>query len=146
MTTTQKLQCLMEKILHIGRIDWKVLFQVMISIYGMWYFMVTNIQWMQKETRSILLSAISKMEYEKITNKDTAHDIFESLRMSHEGNAQVKETKALALIQKYEEFNMEEGESIEAMFSRFQTLTAGLRVLDKGYTKADHVKKDHQKF
>src|SRR3954463_13585999 len=27
------------------------------------------------------------------------------------------------------------------MFSRFQTLTAGLRVLDKGYTKADHVKK-----
>src|SRR4051812_29607821 len=27
------------------------------------------------------------------------------------------------------------------MFSRFQTLTAGLGVLDKGYTKADHVKK-----
>src|SRR4051812_1522757 len=27
------------------------------------------------------------------------------------------------------------------MFSRFQTLTAGLRVLDKGYTKAGHVKK-----
>src|SRR4051812_29030125 len=36
---------------------------------------------------------------------------------------------------------MEEDENIEAMFSRFQTLTAGLRVLDKGYTKADHVKK-----
>ena len=36
---------------------------------------------------------------------------------------------------------MEENESIEAMFSRFQTLTTGLRVLDKGYTKADHVKK-----
>src|ERR1044072_1139404 len=36
---------------------------------------------------------------------------------------------------------MEEGESIEAMFSRFQTLTAGLRVLDKGYTNSDHVKK-----
>ena len=27
------------------------------------------------------------------------------------------------------------------MFSRFQTLTAGLRVLNKGYTNADHVKK-----
>src|ERR1051325_11175522 len=36
---------------------------------------------------------------------------------------------------------MEEIESIEKMFSRFQTLTIGLRVLDKGYTKADHVKK-----
>ena len=27
------------------------------------------------------------------------------------------------------------------MFSRFQTLIAGLIVLNKGYTKADHVKK-----
>ena len=61
--------------------------------------------------------------------------------MSHEGNAQVKETKALALIQKYEAFKVEENESIEETFSRFQTLTVGLRVLDKGYTKADHVKK-----
>src|SRR4051812_21306873 len=36
---------------------------------------------------------------------------------------------------------MEDDENIETMFSRFQTLTAGLRVLDKGYTKSDHVKK-----
>jgi hypothetical protein len=83
------------------------------------------------KSRNILLNAISKMEYEKITNRDAAHDIFESLKMSHEGNAQVKETKALALIQKYEAFKMEENESIEAMFSRFQILTAGLSVLDK---------------
>ena len=81
------------------------------------------------------------MEYENITNRDTTHDIFDSLKRSHEGNAQVKETKALALIQKYKTFKMEENESIEAMFSRFQTLIVVLRVLDKGYTKADHVKK-----
>src|SRR3954471_1413428 len=93
------------------------------------------------KSRTILLNAISHAEYEKITNKETTHDIFESLKMTREGNAQVKETKALALIQKYEAFKMEEDENIEAMFSRFQTLTAGLRVLDKGYTKADHVKK-----
>ncbi|XP_058762055.1 uncharacterized protein LOC131635456 [Vicia villosa] len=61
--------------------------------------------------------------------------------MNHEGNAQVKDTKALALIQKYEAFKMEENESIETMFSRFQTLTVGLRVLNKVYTKVDHVKK-----
>ena len=71
------------------------------------------------KARHILLNAISKMEYEKITNRDTTHDIFESLKMSNEGNAQVKETEALALIQKYEAFKMEENESIEAMFSRF---------------------------
>src|SRR3954466_10465127 len=91
--------------------------------------------------RTVLLNAISHSEYEKISNRETAHDIHESLKMTHEGNAQVKETKALALIQKYEAFKMEDDEDIEKMFSRFQTLTAGLRVLDKGYTKADHVKK-----
>src|SRR3954464_12184406 len=84
---------------------------------------------------------VSSPYYKKISNRETAYDIYESLKMTHEGNAQVKETKALALIQKYEAFKMEDDEDIEKMFSRFQTLTAGLRVLDKGYTKADHVKK-----
>src|SRR3954464_9136378 len=93
------------------------------------------------KSRTILLNAISHVEYEKITNRETAHDIFESLKITHEDNAKVKETKALALIQKYDAFKMKKDENIEAMFSRFQTLTAGLRVLDKGYTKADHVKK-----
>src|SRR4051812_3877614 len=67
---------------------------------------------------TILLNAISHVEYEKITNRETAHDIFESLKMTHECNAQVKETKALSLSQKYEAFKMEEDKNIEAMFSR----------------------------
>ena len=40
--------------------------------------------------RNIFLNAISKMEYEKITNRDTTHDRFESLKMTDEGNTQVK--------------------------------------------------------
>ena len=67
--------------------------------------------------------------------------MFDSLRMTHEGNTQVKETKSLALIQKYEAFKMEEGETIEAMFSWFQILVAALKVLDKGYSITDYVKK-----
>src|ERR1044072_8677118 len=93
------------------------------------------------KARTILLNAISYNEYEKITNKGTAKSIYDSLQMTHEGNAQVKETKALSLIQKYEAFKMEELESVEAMFSRFQMLVAGLRVLDKAYSTSDHVKK-----
>src|ERR1044072_6581037 len=71
------------------------------------------------KARPILLNAISYAEYEKITNKETAKSIFDSLQMIHESNTQVKETKALALIQKYEAFRMEEDESVETMFSRF---------------------------
>src|SRR5580765_213999 len=93
------------------------------------------------KSRTILLNSISYLEYEKITNKETAKSIYDSLVMTHEGNNQVKETKALALLQKYEAFKMEDNESVEAMFSRFQILVAGLKVLNKGYNTADHVKK-----
>ena len=93
------------------------------------------------KARTFLLSAISYTKYEKITDKETAKSIFDSLQMNHKGNAQVKETKALTLIQKYKAFRMEEDESVETMFSRFQMLVVGLEVLDKQYTTADHVKK-----
>lgn len=36
---------------------------------------------------------------------------------------------------------MEKEEIIEGMFSRFQTRVSGLKILDKDYTTADHVKK-----
>lgn len=36
---------------------------------------------------------------------------------------------------------MEEKETIESVFSRFQTLVAGLKVLDKGYTITYHINK-----
>lgn len=88
-----------------------------------------------------MLNAISYTEYEKITNKDIAKSIFDSLRMIREGNTQVKETNALSLIQKYESFKMEDDETVENIFSRLQTLVAGLKVLDKGYFTIDHAKK-----
>jgi hypothetical protein len=90
---------------------------------------------------TILLNVISYTKYEKITNRDYAKSIFDSLRMTHQGNAQVKETKALTLIQEYEAFKMEDDEKVETMFLRFQILLGGLKVLDKGYSTVDPVKK-----
>jgi hypothetical protein len=55
---------------------------------------------------------LSHTEYEKIMNRDSAKSIFNSLRMTHEGNVKVKETNALALIQKYEAFKMEDDEKV----------------------------------
>lgn len=60
------------------------------------------------KARTILLNVISYTEHEKITNIDFAKSTFDSSRMNCKGNAQVKETKALALIQKYEIFKMKE--------------------------------------
>ena len=88
-----------------------------------------------------MLNVISYTKYEKIINKDFDKSIFYSLRMTHEGNAQVNETKGLAIIQKHEAFKMEDDEKVKTMFSRFQMLVAGLKVVNKGYSTTDHVKK-----
>ena len=77
----------------------------------------------------------------KITNKHASKSIFDSLRMTHEANTQVKETKAFSLIQKDEAFRMDDEEIVKNIFSRFQTLVVGLKVLEKGYSTGDHVKK-----
>jgi hypothetical protein len=52
--------------------------------------------------------------YEKITYRDSAKTIFDSLRMTHEGNVLVKETKAPTLIQKYEAETIEKRQESES--------------------------------
>ncbi|KAK2417483.1 hypothetical protein QL285_039780 [Trifolium repens] len=91
--------------------------------------------------KGMMTNAISHDEYLKIGDKRTAKSIWESLRSKYEGNKQVKEAKANLLVHQYELFKMNEGENIEAMFSRFQILVSGLQVLYKSYTEADHVGK-----
>jgi len=45
------------------------------------------------------------------------------------------------LVHQYELFKMKDDESIEEMYSRFQTLVSGLQILKKSYVASDHVSK-----
>jgi len=45
------------------------------------------------------------------------------------------------LVHQYELFRMKEDESIETMYSRFQTLVSGHQILKKSYVASDHVNK-----
>ena len=47
----------------------------------------------------------------------------------------------MTLVHQYELFKMKEDESIEQMYSRFQTLVSGLQILKKSYVPSDHVSK-----
>jgi len=77
----------------------------------------------------------------KMSDKSTAKAMFASLCANYEGSKKVREAKALMLVHQYELFNMKEDESIEQMYSRFQTLVSGLQVLKKSYVASDHVSK-----
>jgi len=89
--------------------------------------------------RGILVAALPHKEYLKMSDKSTAKAMFTSLCSNYEGNKKVKEAKATMLVHQYELFIMKEDESIETMYSRFQTLVSGLQILKKSYVASDHV-------
>lgn len=76
----------------------------------------------------------------KIVDRFKTKSIFESLCATYEGNQQAKKAKANQLVHQYELFRMKEGEDIEVVHLRFQTLVYDLQVLKKSFDVPDHVK------
>jgi len=91
--------------------------------------------------RGILVAFIPRTEYMKMSDKSTAKAMFASLCENYEGSKKVREEKALMLVHQYELFKMKDDESIEEMYSRFQTLVSRLQILKKSYVASDHVSK-----
>jgi len=77
----------------------------------------------------------------KMSDKSTAKAMFASLCANYEGSKKVGEAKAFMLVHQYELFKMKDDESIEQMYSRFQTLVSGTQILKKSYVASDHVSK-----
>ena len=91
--------------------------------------------------RGILVASIPRTEYMKMSDKSIANAMFASLYANYEGSKKVREAKALMLAHQYELFNMKDDESIEEMYSRFQTLISELQILKKSYVASNHVSK-----
>ncbi|XP_009631222.1 uncharacterized protein [Nicotiana tomentosiformis] len=91
--------------------------------------------------RNLLYNAISGEEYEKISNCDTAKEMWDKLEDIYEGISKVKETHINMMVHDYELFQMKEGESIEEMFARFSKNISNLKVFGKPYSSGDHVRK-----
>jgi len=91
--------------------------------------------------RGSLVTAIPKTEYMKMSDKSTTKAMFASLCANYEGSKKLREAKALMLVHQYELLKMKDDESIEQMYSIFQTLVSGLQILKKSYVASDHVSK-----
>jgi len=89
--------------------------------------------------RGSLVLAIPRAEYMKTSEKSTAKAIFASLCANYEGSKKVREAKPLMLVHQYELCKMKDDESIEEMYSKFQTLVSGLQILKKSYVASDNV-------
>jgi len=59
-----------------------------------------------------------------MSDKSTAKAMFTSLCSNYEGSKMVGEAKAFMLVHQYELFKMKDDESVEEMYSRFETLVS----------------------
>ncbi|MQM09076.1 hypothetical protein Taro_041944 [Colocasia esculenta] len=93
------------------------------------------------KAKSILCCALSKKEFNRISACKSIMEMWEKLRITYEGTDKVKETRIDILVTQYERFQMQPGESITQMYSRFTDITNGLAGLGKTYEMGDMVRK-----
>ena len=71
------------------------------------------------EARNIIISFLGVNEYHSVSHCKTSKAMWDALEIIHEGTDDVKQSKVNTLVQQYEIFRMEDGESISSMQMRF---------------------------
>ena len=89
----------------------------------------------------LLYCALSPKKYNWIPSCEHAKEIWETLDVTQEDIAQVKETKINMLLHDYELFTMRDDESINIMIDRFAEITNGLASFGRPISCSDKVKK-----
>ncbi|MQL77280.1 hypothetical protein Taro_009694 [Colocasia esculenta] len=96
---------------------------------------------LNSKAKSILYCALSKKEFNRISACKSVMEMWEKLKITYEGTDKVRETMIDILVAQYEKFQMQQGESITQMYSRFTDITNGLAGLGKSYDMGDMVRK-----
>ncbi|GJW88636.1 zf-CCHC domain-containing protein [Tanacetum coccineum] len=89
----------------------------------------------------VIYNALPRKEYERIFMCNTAKEIWKTLLITHQGNSQVKDNKIDLLVQQYEQFIISEDQSINSVFTRFNTIITSLKAFDEGYSRKNYVRK-----
>ncbi|XP_070046047.1 uncharacterized protein [Nicotiana tomentosiformis] len=79
-------------------------------------------------------------EYNRIQGCSTAKQIWDALQVAHKGTTQVKISRGTLLYFQYENFVMKDGETIQEMYTRFNTLTNELKSLGRIIPEEERVK------
>ncbi|KAL2330648.1 hypothetical protein Fmac_018229 [Flemingia macrophylla] len=87
------------------------------------------------------MCALTEDEYTKVHNFKSVKQMWDTLALTYEGSTEVKRNKLSLLTRKYELFEMEENESIQIMFDRFQTIVNELSFLGRTYDNFHHIDK-----
>lgn len=80
------------------------------------------------KTKNYLFQAIDRSLLETILKRDTAKDIWDSLRQKYQGTTRVKRAQLQALRKEWETLQMKTGESVNEYFARTLTIANKKRI------------------
>jgi len=89
---------------------------------------------LNSKARLFLSSALTMEESERVNECKNAKEVWDTLRVHHEGTSHVKETRIDIGVRKFEVFEMSENETIDEMYARFTTIVNEMRYLGKAYS------------
>ncbi|OMO50151.1 hypothetical protein CCACVL1_30598 [Corchorus capsularis] len=93
------------------------------------------------EAINTLHCALNDTEFNRVSTCTTAKEIWEKLRVRHEGTSQVKQSKINMLQYEYETFKMVLEETMTSLIDRFSSITNRLSHLGKNIPEGERVKK-----
>ena len=101
-------------------------------------------QWTKQESKkaqydciakNIIISALSSDKFFKVSQCELAKEMWDTLEVTHEGTEDVKRARRHILIQEYETFRMQKGETIVKVQKRFTHIINHLMSLGKIFDK-----------
>ena len=92
------------------------------------------------KAKKLLYFDLGLDEYTRISECDSAKDIWDALQVAHEGTNQVKQPRIELLMRKYELFEMGDRETVIDMYTRFTHITDELKSLGKTFTAEELVR------
>jgi len=106
-------------------------------------FNVEDFRMMEKNARAkkLLYFGLGPDEYTRISECESANEIWGALQVAHEGTGQVKQSGIELLMRKYELFEMGDKETVMEIYTRFTHITNELKSLGKSFTTEQLVRK-----
>ena len=89
----------------------------------------------------LLVYGIGQDEFNRFSACESAKEIWDCLKIAHEGTEQVKKSNIDMLTSQYENFKMREGETIHEMFTKLSSITNELRSLGEPISISKPVRK-----
>ncbi|KAI3715976.1 hypothetical protein L6452_22980 [Arctium lappa] len=88
---------------------------------------------LDSKVRTINAQSLPDEVYQSLVSLKTAKDMWSTLCVLYEGTSEVKKSKKISLVRKYEFFSHEKGESLPSYYNRFNSLLNELKLVGKLY-------------